>query len=650
VLGDGQQYVCEGIHPKTGKPYSWRDASSPAQWGAAALTVVTVEEVDAFLAKVRWMLEELYDCEIVEGGMGGAGGDHGAAWQEGLLAPSRAALIDALAAIDNDLDYDDWFRAMVATKAASAAIDDGEFIFAEWSATSGKDYAEVTADKWASIRAPYSVGWPYLARLAEKRSGGDFNSAGRDFESQAAGESEAAPAEVDNHENMFARYAWVEGAKRAVDLRTGELLDQEQFEFRIPPREVVVQEPASGEGDAAKPGRKRKVATSAWKVFKDAVGRRKSYKNLTCRFGGPLEVQESLPDLQGLCLNTWRQPLLPRLPDAVTDADVGPWLKLAEHVIPVRQEREHAFNFMAFTAQRQGEKINHALVLGSRVEGIGKDTLLEPLRAVIGRQYTREIGLPQLIAPFNRWVVGCKLLVVQEMHNFERKATMNLLKPLVAAPPEALSVNLKGMQEFFVPNLLSMVIFTNEPDALAVQNGDRRYHITWNDGEPQPKAFYDEIWDWLRAGGAEKAIRWLLQRDLSRFDAKGRAPETEAKVEMRKETRPPLQAWVEDGIADEDGPFGRDLFLTEEVVGATPEWTRYKGQAPGPHKIAKALKNAGARPVSTKMRIPGVEGSRVVWACRRVGMYADLTDDVLRGLFVKQREEKAVNDPAEAFG
>ena len=516
-------------------------------------------------------------------------------------------------------------------------MSSGFDIFADWSASSGKDMPEVTEQKWNSLKAPFAVGWPYLANLAAQRSA-DFNKAGYDFDA-VVGDSDKVsddagadkPAPGDSVDNMFQRYAWVETAKRVVDLATGDMLDQEQFEFRVPP--LVIEKPAAKEG-----GKATSSKLSAWLVFKETRLHRKSYKNLTCRLGGPLEVIENLPDLEGKCLNIWREPKRAhRLPDTVTDGDIDQFLRLAAHVIPSEFERNHVFDFMAFTAQFPGQKINHALVLGSRSEGIGKDTLFEPLRAAIGRRYVREIGPQQLTASFNKWTVGCKLLFVQEMHNFERRATMNLLKPLVAAPPDALSVNLKGVQEFFVPNLLSTVFFTNESDALAIQNDDRRYFISWNSGSPMPEAFYKEIWAWLESGGTEAVIRWLLSRDVSAFNAKGRAPETAAKDAMRKETRAPLQEWIEDGIAAGDFPFDRDLVLVDDVRTSVPDYAKYKGQAPAPNKIVSALGRCKALPLTEKMRIQGVEGSRVIWAVRRVETYSGLDPTEIRALFTKQR-------------
>ena len=630
LLGEGQQYVVEGIHPKTGQPYAWRGPGL-AEIGSEALTPVTDEEIDAFFAALEWAIVNIYDGEIVKREHDRAG-QGTAVWQDGLRAPSLEAVRRALEAIENNADYDQWIDVMVAVKSATDGSEEGFELFAEWSSQSAKDAPEVTRAKWDSFHPPYRLGWPQLARSAREHG---FNAAAEEFEpveqpEQGDGGQDDGPVSefVANHvarlladhvSNMKKRYAWVESAKRVVHLETGALLDQEQFEFRVPPDEK---------------GR------SAWKLFKDNPVGRIDYSHLTCRFGGPREVFEDLPDLQGRCLNIWRPPARKRpIPERVSDTDVQPWLDLARHVIPIDEEREHALSWMACTAQRQDVKVNHALVLGSRIEGIGKDTLLEPLRAAIGRRYVKEIGPQHLAGNFNAWAVGAKLVIVQEMHNFERKETMNRLKPYVAAPPEALAVNLKNRQEFYVPNLMSMVFCTNEDDALALSKGDRRYFITWNDGEPLPQERYAQLWDWLKSGGTEKVIGWLMQRDLSAFDHEGRAPMTAAKLEMREAARTPLQEWLEDSIAQEELIFARDLVTVEEIAQEMPEYVKYRGQPPSTHKIAKALRAIGAERVSDKIRIEGMSGSRRIWAIRKAALYRDEHPATLRDLYLKQKAE-----------
>lgn len=638
LLADGQQYVIEGVHPKTQQPYYWRDGRSPADLGLAELVVITAEEVETFFEALEWAIENVYGGEIISSGSSSASP---APLQDTLAAPSLEAADRALYAIPNeDLGYDDWIQVMVAYKAATEALEQGcdqdpdqlssLETFADWSAGSGKDRAEITEAKWNSFHAPYRVGWPLLARLASEADA-SFSAASEEFDAVAPAPSDVSKSPgnadtfgepvnslADHVSNMWDRYVWVESAARMVHLESGALLNQEQFEFRVPPSEKGV---------------------SAYKLFKDSRNdRRRTYRHLTCRFGAPSIVTENLPDLQGECLNIWRPFHQGRVHDGpVGDQDIAPWLELAASVVPDATERSHVLDFLAYSAQHQGQKIHHALVLGSTHEGVGKDTLLEPLRHVIGRAYVKEIGPEVLARPFNQYVVGTKLLVVQEMHNFERKATMNRMKPLIAAPPHALEVNTKGRPEFFVPNLLNVVIFTNEPDALAVSRTDRRYFVSWNDDPPQDKAFYDRIWAWYERGGMELVGAWLLQRDVKAFNAHGRAPITEALKEMGRAARPPLQEWIEDGVEEGRGLFGRDLILVEEVADEAPGDVKRQGQRPSSQKISLILKKVGAQRVSDKIWIPGLDGSRNIWALRRPELYAQAAPDRLRALFLEQR-------------
>jgi hypothetical protein len=498
--------------------------------------------------------------------------------------------------------------------------------FEEWALQWPDNTPETVRAKWDSLQPPYAVGWEFLSKLAAESSGDAAFAAQHEFEPLPSAGADPDGSDDDPVARMFQNYAWVEGAKRMVELSTGDVLDQEQFEFRVPPM---------------------KKGVSPWKIFKEThTEGRKTYKNFTLRFGQGLEVDENLPGLQGRCLNIWREPWRERpIPTgAVTDAHVAPYLRVAEFVIPDRAEREHVLDYFACVIQRPNEKINHALVIGSREEGMGKDTLVRPLICALGTEYAREIEPDDFLGNNNDVLTKLRVAVVQEMHNFERRAIANKLKPLCAAPPATLSIRQKYKDIYHIPNVVSMIFFTNEDDALSISKGDRRYFVTWNDGEPREKAFYEEAWAWLADGGLEQVVRWLSLRDISKFNHKGRAPETEAKAMMRGNTRSSLQGWVDDGIEARDAPFDRDLVLINDVIDAVPDYAKYRGQIPDPRRVSAALKNSKARPVTGKTRLPGVEGSRVIWALRRADFYAQQSEEILRGLFVSQRDEAVARE------
>ena len=75
--------------------------------------------------------------------------------------------------------------------------------------------------------------------------------------------------------------------------------------------------------------------------------------------------------------NLYREPTV-----ALGDPNrAGPWIDHINLVYP--DEGPHIIRWLAHRVQKPGEKINHALVRGGG-PGIGKDTLLEPVKYAVG--------------------------------------------------------------------------------------------------------------------------------------------------------------------------------------------------------------------------------------------------------------------------
>ena len=126
VLGEGQQYLIAGIHPKTGKPYGWREGATLIGFGAAGLTPVTADEIDDFISRVaELVVSPAWGGQIVgNDGAGRSGGLRDSVEQGGLRAPSLEAVREALSVIQNDVDYDEWIRIAAAVKAATEGLED----------------------------------------------------------------------------------------------------------------------------------------------------------------------------------------------------------------------------------------------------------------------------------------------------------------------------------------------------------------------------------------------------------------------------------------------------------------------------------------------------------------------------------------------
>jgi hypothetical protein len=87
--------------------------------------------------------------------------------------------------------------------------------------------------------------------------------------------------------------------------------------------------------------------------------------------------------------------------------DVTPWLELVHKVFP--NEAAHIILWLAHRVQRPHEKINHALVLGGK-QGIGKDTILYPVRHAVGPWNCQSISPKEALEHFSGYL---KTIILQ---------------------------------------------------------------------------------------------------------------------------------------------------------------------------------------------------------------------------------------------
>ena len=155
-------------------------------------------------------------------------------------------------------------------------------------------------------------------------------------------------------------------------------------------------------------------------------------------------------------LNLYRPPLPP-----VGDATkAGPWLAHVRRVYP--DDADQMILRFAHCVQRPDIKINHGLVLGG-VPGIGKDTILEPVKRVVGPWNFTETSPQQMLGRFNGFVksVVLKISEAKDMGEVDRFKLYDHLKIYAAAPPDVIRVYEKNLREHSVLNAVFVVMTTN---------------------------------------------------------------------------------------------------------------------------------------------------------------------------------------------
>ena len=278
--------------------------------------------------------------------------------------------------------------------------------------------------------------------------------------------------------------------------------------------------------------------------------------------------------------------------------NIQPWLAHVERMIPDQREREHVLDVMAFKVQHPNRKINHAVLHGGN-PGSGKDTMWTPFFWAIGGAALRNVSLVRNEEVTSQWgyALETEILVINELRQSEakdRRALENQLKPLIAAPPEFLMVQRKGLAPYDLLNRLQVIAFSNERVAINLPSDDRRWFVIWSDAPRMTDAEGAAIWAWLESGGKSAVAAWLHLRNVSAF-APGASPlMTEAKAIMVEAGMSGAEAFLVELMRNRLGEFSKG------VVGAP--WhalcDRLQGSVQGSVKIVQpallhALKEAG---------------------------------------------------------
>jgi hypothetical protein len=279
--------------------------------------------------------------------------------------------------------------------------------------------------------------------------------------------------------------------------------------------------------------------------------------------------------------------------------DVGPWLQHLHRMVPVEYEREHLLNVLAHKVQFPAHKINHAVLMGGH-PGSGKDTLLAPFFWAIGGAAKANCSLVRNEELTQQWgyALECEVMEIAELRQSEakdRRALENTLKPIIAAPPELLTVQRKGLHPYMALNRVLVVAFSNERAAISIPSDDRRWFCLWAEASRMPEADAVALWNWYQnRGGFAAVAAHLYARDVSAFNPGATPPMTEAKMIMVEQGRSMGESYLVDIISRRLGEFAPG-------VVAAPFYAlcdRLQGQAaPGvklvPAALMHALKEAG---------------------------------------------------------
>jgi Primase C terminal 2 (PriCT-2)/Family of unknown function (DUF5906) len=287
-------------------------------------------------------------------------------------------------------------------------------------------------------------------------------------------------------------------------LPTHELWPGSSVNARIPPVPLLDKD---GKPKLDEDGKPKTLKANLW------LDRNRPVEQMTWAPGYPELIADRVVDQGGwiekpgvTVFNLYRAPTIP-LGDP---SGAGPWVEHIYRVYP--DDADHIIKYLAQRVQRPQDKINHGLILGG-APGIGKDTLLEPVKHAVGPWNVSEVSPLQMLGRFNSFLKSVILRVseARDLGELNRFALYEHMKQYLAAPPDVLRCDEKNIREHAVFNVMGVVITSNRKDSFYLPADDRRHFVAWTEltKEDFPEGYWrcqdrkDGLW---RLGGRRQII------------------------------------------------------------------------------------------------------------------------------------------------
>ena len=332
------------------------------------------------------------------------------------------------------------------------------------------------------------------------------------------------------------------------------------------------------------------VSATAW------LDRNRPIEQMTWSPGEPQLIGDRLIvdgagwiDRPGACvLNLYRPPTI-RLGDP---NKAGVWVDHVRKVYP--DDAGHIINFLAQRVQRPADKINHALLLGGN-PGIGKDTLLEPVKRAVGPWNFQDVKPQHMLSRFNGFLKST-ILRVSEVHDlgeFNQFSFYEHLKTYTAAPPDTIRIDEKHLREYYIPNCCGVIFTTNhKSDGIFLPPDDRRTYVAWSDSSEKdfPADYWARMWRFLNDDDGDRHVAaYLAMLDLSAFNPKAPPLKTPAFWNIVAANSAPEDTDLAEAIDDIDSPDALTVdMLARDANAEFGAWLRdVRNHRQIPHRLEK---------------------------------------------------------------
>ena len=309
-------------------------------------------------------------------------------------------------------------------------------------------------------------------------------------------------------------------------------------------------------------------------------------------------------------------------PDPKADTDI--YYALLKHVIPHDDCRNHFLDWNAWILQNKGKKIRHGIILQSDEFQLGKGSLYDVMRDILGRTNAKKIELDQALDKGKGYLINSIMVLIDEAKSTgswqEKQQLINTLKTIISEGSVGIRQLYKEYSE--QDTCTNYWINTNHRDAFALPPNEVRYWVYFCENKRNDAMLKDFHTQRLNHNMSAGVYADMLDRDVSKFDANGVAPHTIYRDMMTKLADRPVNDYVRERFEQKVFPFDRDLLTTVELL----DWLKVKARVKVSREVdvANALKEIGG----IKKRgcdVPAVGQSVTIWTINNHEKYRNMT-------------------------
>lgn len=255
------------------------------------------------------------------------------------------------------------------------------------------------------------------------------------------------------------------------------------------------------------------------------------------------------PEGHGLAFNKFRG--IPRQPiPAGFDwrSYAQPFIVHLQYLIPIESEFERFLQWLAHIAQRPDVLPESCWLFVATETGIGRNWLSSVLVRVFRGYCAAGVDLNALLdGPYNGRLSEKLIAIVDEiregMAGDTRQKRAQKFKTLINE--EFRHINGKHERQHTEFNCCRWIMFTNHPDAIPLEDNDRRVIVVDNPTARKPPEYFEMIYSLIDDPLFIASVQELLfSEDISRFKPGEHSPENEARANALESMRKPVEQAV----------------------------------------------------------------------------------------------------------